>query len=84
MPRQFAGLFVAEERGSHELKGVPEPVACFAGGTTWKIIRAILLRFIGIPVDRSEEFAQAKTYHVGFQTGALLDGIGEKADSSNK
>ena len=24
--RQIAGLFVAEERGSHELKGVPEPV----------------------------------------------------------
>ena len=24
--RQVAGLFVAEERGSHELKGVPEPV----------------------------------------------------------
>ena len=27
--RQFAGLFVAEERGSHELKGVPEPVTLF-------------------------------------------------------
>jgi class 3 adenylate cyclase len=27
--RQIAGLFVAEERGSHELKGVPEPVALF-------------------------------------------------------
>ena len=27
--RQVAGLFVAEERGSHELKGVPEPVALF-------------------------------------------------------
>jgi class 3 adenylate cyclase len=26
--RQAAGLFVAEERGSHELKGVPEPVTC--------------------------------------------------------
>jgi class 3 adenylate cyclase len=24
--RQVAGLFVAEERGSHQLKGVPEPV----------------------------------------------------------
>jgi hypothetical protein len=27
--RQIAGLFVAEERGSHELKGVPEPVALY-------------------------------------------------------
>jgi class 3 adenylate cyclase len=27
--RQVAGLFVAEERGSHELKGVPEPVMLF-------------------------------------------------------
>jgi hypothetical protein len=27
--RQIPGLFVAEERGSHELKGVPEPVTLF-------------------------------------------------------
>ena len=27
--RQVAGLFVAEERGSHTLKGVPEPVVLF-------------------------------------------------------
>jgi class 3 adenylate cyclase len=27
--RQIAGLFVAEERGAHELKGVPEPVTLF-------------------------------------------------------
>jgi hypothetical protein len=27
--RQVAGLFVGEERGSHELKGVPEPVTLF-------------------------------------------------------
>ena len=27
--RQVAGLFVAEERGTHELKGVPEPVMLF-------------------------------------------------------
>jgi hypothetical protein len=32
--RQVAGLFVVEERGSHELKGVPEPV------TLYRIIRA--------------------------------------------
>jgi class 3 adenylate cyclase len=29
LQRQVAGLFVAEERGAHELKGVPEPVALF-------------------------------------------------------
>jgi len=34
MQRQVAGLFVVEERGSHELKGVPEPVALY------RIIRA--------------------------------------------
>jgi class 3 adenylate cyclase/predicted ATPase len=32
--RQIAGLFVAEERGSHELKGVPEPV------TLYRVVRA--------------------------------------------
>jgi predicted ATPase len=32
--RQIAGLFIAEERGSHDLKGVPEPVRLF------RIVRA--------------------------------------------
>src|SRR5437868_9770455 len=32
--RQVAGLFVAEERGTHRLKGVPEPSALF------KLVRA--------------------------------------------
>jgi Adenylate and Guanylate cyclase catalytic domain len=32
--RQVAGLFVAEERGHHELKGLPEPV------TLYRIVRA--------------------------------------------
>jgi hypothetical protein len=36
--RQVAGLFVAEERGSHELKGVPEPVTLF------RLVRATPLR----------------------------------------
>jgi class 3 adenylate cyclase len=27
--RQVAGLFIAEERGSHQLKGVLEPVTLF-------------------------------------------------------
>ena len=34
LARQMAGLFVAEERGSHQLKGVPEPVTLF------RIVRA--------------------------------------------
>jgi class 3 adenylate cyclase len=38
--RQVAGLFVAEERGAHVLKGVPEPTALFrlvraSGGGCW-------------------------------------------------
>jgi class 3 adenylate cyclase len=32
--RQIAGLFVVEERGTHELKGVPEPVMLY------RIVRA--------------------------------------------
>src|SRR6202046_1193985 len=39
--RQIAGLFVAEERGTHELKGVPEPVTLFrlvgARGGGWRL-----------------------------------------------
>jgi class 3 adenylate cyclase len=34
VPRQVAGLFVAEERGNHSLKGVPQPVVLF------RIVRA--------------------------------------------
>ena len=35
--RQIAGLFVAEERGTHDLKGVPEPVTLFrAGAGEWR------------------------------------------------
>ena len=41
--RQVAGLFVVEERGNHELKGVPEPVTLFrlgAGERWWTPRRA--------------------------------------------
>ena len=34
MQRQITGLFVAEERGTRELKGVPDPVTLF------RIVRA--------------------------------------------
>jgi class 3 adenylate cyclase len=53
--RQVAGLFVAEERGSHELKGVPDPVALY------RIIRAsgggrrAGQRHLTPPVGRDEE-----------------------------
>ena len=29
LQRQVAGLFVVEDRGNHEIKGVPEPVTLF-------------------------------------------------------
>ena len=39
--RQVAGLFVIEERGSHELKGVPEPVTAIpiGAGERWRTPR---------------------------------------------
>ena len=55
--RQVAGLFVAEERGSHKLKGVPEPVTLF------RLIRASGggrrsgLRHLTPLVGRDEEIA---------------------------
>jgi class 3 adenylate cyclase/tetratricopeptide (TPR) repeat protein len=55
--RQIAGLFVAEERGSHELKGVPEPVTLFrlvraSGGG-----RRAGHRHLTLLVGRDEEMA---------------------------
>jgi class 3 adenylate cyclase len=55
--RQVAGLFVAEERGNHELKGVPEPV------TLYRIVRAsgggrrAAQRHLSPLVGREEELA---------------------------
>src|SRR5215831_17401595 len=37
--RQAAGLFVAEERGSHEIKGVPEPVTLFRPKTAERPVK---------------------------------------------
>ena len=55
--RQVAGLFVAEERGSHELKGVPAPVTLFrlvrASGGGRRAGRRHLTRLVG----RDEEVA---------------------------
>jgi class 3 adenylate cyclase len=55
--RQVADLFVAEERGSHELKGVPEPVTLFqiarASGGGRQAGRNHLTPLVG----REEEFA---------------------------
>jgi hypothetical protein len=55
--RQVAGLFVAEERGTHTLKGVPEPTALFrlvraSGGGRRSGVRQ-LTPFVG----REEEMA---------------------------
>jgi predicted ATPase len=55
--RQIAGLFVAEECGSHELKGVPEPVTLFrlvraSGGG-----RRLAQRHLTPLVGREEEIA---------------------------
>jgi class 3 adenylate cyclase/predicted ATPase len=55
--RQIPGLFVVEERGSHELKGVPEPVALFrlvraSGGG-----RGAAQRHLTPLVGRDEEIA---------------------------
>jgi class 3 adenylate cyclase len=58
--RQTAGLFVAEKRGSHELKGVPAPV------TLYRIIRAsggarrAGQRHLTPLVGRDEELAMLK------------------------
>ena len=55
--RQIAGLFVAEDRGSHELKGVPEPVTLFrlvrASGGGRRSGQRHLTPFVG----RDEEIA---------------------------
>jgi hypothetical protein len=54
---QVAGLFVAEERGSHALKGVPEPVTLFrivrASGGGWRAGQRHLSPLVG----RDEEIA---------------------------
>jgi hypothetical protein len=55
--RQVAGLFVAEERGAHALKGVPEPTALFrlvrASGGGRRAGQRQLTPFVG----RAEEMA---------------------------
>ena len=55
--RQIAGLFVAEERGNHELKGVPEPVTLFrlvrASGGGCRLAQRNLTPLVG----REEEIA---------------------------
>jgi hypothetical protein len=55
--RQVAGLFIVEERGSHELKGVPEPVTLFrlvrASGARRRSGQRHLTPFVG----RDEEIA---------------------------
>jgi hypothetical protein len=57
VPRQVAGLFVAQERDTHDLKGVPEPVTLYrlvrASGGGRRAGQRHLTRLIG----RDEEIA---------------------------
>ena len=55
--RQIAGLFVAEERGSHELKGVPEPVTLFRLVRASGVRRRAGQRRLTPLVGRDEEIA---------------------------
>jgi predicted ATPase len=55
--RQVAGLFVAEERGSHELKGVPEPVTLYRVARASGGGRRARQRYLTPLVGRDEEIA---------------------------
>jgi class 3 adenylate cyclase len=55
--RQVAGLFVAEERGSHELKGVPEPVTLYRVARASGGGRRARQRHLTPLVGRDEEIA---------------------------
>jgi class 3 adenylate cyclase len=55
--RQVAGMFFAEERGSHELKGVPEPVTLFRITRVSGGIRRSGQRNLTPLVGRDEEIA---------------------------
>ena len=56
--RQVAGLFVAEERGTHELKGVPEPVSLFRLVRASSGGRGSRQRNLAPLVSRDEEMAR--------------------------
>jgi class 3 adenylate cyclase len=55
--RQIAGLFVVEDRGSHELKGVPEPVTLFRLVRASGAGRRAGPRYLTPLVGREEEIA---------------------------
>ncbi len=55
--RQIAGLFVAEERGSHEFRGVPEPVTLFRLVRASGVRRRAGQRHLTPLVGREEEIA---------------------------
>ena len=55
--RQVAGLFVAEERGGHDLKGVPEPVTLFQFIRASGAGRRARQRHLTPLVGRDEEIA---------------------------
>ena len=55
--RQIAGLFVAEERGSHEFRGVPEPVTLFRLVRASGVRRRAGQRRLTPLIGRDEEIA---------------------------
>jgi hypothetical protein len=55
--RQTAGLFVVEERGTHSLKGVPEPTILFRLVRTSGVSRRSVQRHLTPLVGRDEELA---------------------------
>ncbi len=55
--RQLAGLFMAEDRGAHELKGVPKPVTLFRLGLQSGAGRRLCARALTSLVGREEETA---------------------------
>jgi class 3 adenylate cyclase len=86
--RQVAGLFVAEERGTHELKGVPEPMTLFrlvrvSGGG-----RRAGQRHLTPLVGRDEEIAMLKRRWERARHGdgqfVLLVGGGDRLGDSRR
>jgi class 3 adenylate cyclase len=83
--RQIAGLFVVEERGSHELKGVPEPV------TLYRIVRASGAgrragqRHLTPLVGRDEEIALLmRRWERARQGDGRPRALGQSADSARR
>ena len=73
MLRQIAGLFVAEERGSHRFSGVPEPVTLFRLVRASGVRRRAGQRRLTPLVGRDEELARVSRL---LQTSRLVTVVG--------